>query len=310
MRTLSISKLLIFLLVFTLSGMMVFAQKSKSKTKPKAPVKAKSIIFGVVNDGASLEPIAYVENGKLVEAANGMSDEKILTAFAKSFYQPKTTYNLVFGGKNDGKVTVSKSNVDSDCAKNMAEITVQPGKAKIKGFVMALATNGTLKPGPGVRRMPTFPERTEIEALVRAEFENQKITSEVVKNLRYHNLTAIDVDNDGKAEMVGSFYVEPAATERAKLFFIAEKNSSGKYAFTHREYELTKESDVMNSEIKALDEGIYHELFLDSYDYDGDGVGEIFTLTQGFESNGFTAYKREAGKWVKSFEGSNYHCGY
>jgi hypothetical protein len=126
----------------------------------------------------------------------------------------------------------------------------------------------------------------------------------------YHNLTAIDVDNDGKVEFVGTYWVEPNPKERGMLFLIAEKNSSGKYVLTQTDYNLTKESDVMNSEIKALDEGIYHELLLDTFDVDGDGVGEIFTLEMAFEAYSFIVYKREGGKWTEIFTVSNYHCGY
>ena len=40
-------------------------------------------------------------------------------------------------------------------------------------------------------------ERGEIESLVRAEFVKQKVPAAAAKNLKYHNLTAIDVNADG-----------------------------------------------------------------------------------------------------------------
>jgi hypothetical protein len=67
----------------------------------------------------------------------------------------------------------------------------------------------------------------------------------------------------------------------------------------------------MSGEITALDEGIYHEMLLDTLDYDADGTGEIFTHVRSFEGAGFMVYKRGAGgKWTKVFEGSNYHCAF
>ena len=94
------------------------------------------------------------------------------------------------------------------------------------------------------------------------------------------------------------------------LFFIADKGANGKYTFGYSEYKPVKKDEVMSEEITMLDTGIYNELLLDVYDYDGDGTGEIFTYTQSFEGAGFNAYRREGGKWAKVFEGSNYDCPY
>ena len=176
---------------------------------------------------------------------------------------------------------------------------------------MALATNAAAtKKGSGVRRLPTSAERTEIEALVRSVFLKQKVDSSAAKVLKYRNLTAVDVDSDGIAEMIGSFWIDNSPTSRALLFFIADKNADGKYSFGYSKFENIEKADVMSGEISSVDEGVYHERLLDIFDYDNDGVAEVFTYVQSFEGAGFNAYRREGGKWVVSFEGSNYHCGY
>lgn len=278
----------------------IFAQNAK-----------KQIIFAVLNDGKWVEPIAFVEKGKLTSPVGGDSDAKEIAAFNKTYYKPGSLYRLIFGGANAGAATVVSSDSKSECSANMAQITAKSTKAKLSGFIMGLATNtATKKVGSGLRRRPTLAERTEIESLVRAEFKNQKVADGNLKNLRYHNLTALDVDSDKNADFVGSYWVETGATERALLFFIAEKNASGKYEFGYTNFRIIKQDEVMSGEIKSLDEGVYHELLLDVFDYDDDGVSEIFTYVQSFESSGFNAYKRENGKWVNVFEGSNYHCGY
>lgn len=274
--------------------------------------KTKPIIFAVINDGKQLEPIAQVEKGKLITTVSGGDEEKILLTFVNAYYKPKTAYRLIFGGANDGTATVTAANPKSDCAKNLADVSTKSVKGKIKGLVMALATNEvSTRNGSGVRRLPTFPERAEIEALVRAEFAKQKLNDSAVKNLRYHNLTALDVDNDKKAEMVGSFWLENSASERNLLFFIADKGSDGKYALSHSEYRKILADEVMNNEIKTLDDnGTYHELLLDVFDVDNDGVAEVFTIIKGFEGNSFVVYRRQDGKWTKSFDSANYHCAF
>jgi hypothetical protein len=176
---------------------------------------------------------------------------------------------------------------------------------------MALATD--LKPATtasGTRRKPTAAEKSSIDALVRAEFAKNKVAASATKTLSYHNLTAIDANNDKKVEMVGSYWVSTSKTSRAILFFIAEPAAAGKFKLSYSEFRTIKQSEVMSEDISAVDKGVYHELLVDLIDYNGDGIGEIFTYVQAFEGANFKAYKFDEGKWVRDFEVSNYHCGY
>ncbi|KAK0038632.1 hypothetical protein Bpfe_031576 [Biomphalaria pfeifferi] len=294
-------------MIFLLSSMTIFAQKRK---RPAPPQKPKTIVFAVLNDGKTLEPIGLIDKGALVEASNGSDDGAKLKIFSTTYYKPNTAYKLVFGGADAGTVTVKKNDPTAECSTNLAEASFVSPKARLKGMVMGLATNAAVKKAEGVRRLPTPAERSEIETLVRTEFFKNKIGDNIARNLKYHNLTALDVDSDKKAEMVGSFWVETSPTERALLFFIAEKGANGKYKMGYSEFRTIKQDEVMSGEIKSLDEGIYHELLLDTMEYDGDTTDEIFTYIQSFEGASFNTYSRRDGKWVKAFEGSNYHCGY
>jgi hypothetical protein len=295
----SIKVLLCWLALLSFAAPM-FAQRGR-----------KPVIFAVLNDGKTFEPIAFVENGKLNGAIDGAAEQAEIISFNKTYYQPKSVYRLIFGGANAGTATVVSSDPNAECAKNMAQVTVNSTKTKLGGMVLALATDAATKnAGSGVRRKPTPAERTEIEALVRAELARQKVSAAAIKNLRSQNLTALDVNNDKKADFVGSYWVSTGKTGRALLFFIAEKNSAGKYAFGFSNFSRIKQEEVMSGQITAVDGGYYHELLLDIFDYDGDGVGEVFTYVQGMEGAGFNAYKRAGGKWEKAFEGSNYHCAF
>jgi hypothetical protein len=271
----------------------------------------KPIIFAVLNDGQTFEPIAFIEKGQLTEPVDGADDPKLLAAFSQTYYKPKSSYKLIFGGANAGTVSVTSSDPSAECSRNMAQVSVASTRTKLAGMVMALATDATVKnAGSGMRRKPSTAERSEIEKLVRAEFSRQKISAVALKTLKSHNLTALDVDKDKRADFVGSYWVEKSKTERALLFFIAEKNDKGKYEFGFIEYRAIKQADVMSGDIKNVDDGVLHELLLDVFDYDQDGVSEIFTYLPSFEGAGFNAYKRENGSWKRAFEGANYHCGY
>lgn len=278
-----------------------YAQKAKPAQKPK-----KTIIFAILDEGKSIEPIAFVNKGKLEPTANGSDEESVINAFAKEYYKPGTVYSMLAGGAGSGTVAVKAANNKSECGKNTAVVTAST-KTILKGNIMSLATNGPIKNKVFNRRRPTPAERSDIEALVKAEYAKNK-----VKPIELHsqNLTALDVNNDGRPEFVGSYWVEIDKLTRGLLFFIAEKSQAGKITMTYTDYRLVDQASVMSGDIKAVDDGVYHELLLDAYDYDGDGNGEIFTYESSFEGAGFTAYKRSGSKWIKAIEVSNYHCAF
>lgn len=296
-------KTFLFTLIVLVCSTAALAQRA-----PARAAAAKPVIFAVLNDGKMIEPIAYVNKGKLEAPAGGDAERSLLAAFHRNYYKAGASYRLIFGGANGGTVKVRKADINADCSKNMADVATTATGTPLKGFVMALATNAPGKsPATSYRRRPTAEERSEIEELVKAEFTAQKLTP---GTLRYHNLTALDVDRDGKAEMVGSYWVEVDKFTRGLLFFIAGKGTNGKYSFGHKEYQSIDQSKVMSGEISHLDEGVYHELLLDVFDYNGDGVAEVFTYTRSFEGAGFNAYARSGGKWTQVFDGSNYHCAF
>ncbi|MEQ1924219.1 MAG: hypothetical protein ABL952_17095, partial [Pyrinomonadaceae bacterium] len=122
-----------------------FAAIAQKNTKPAPPQAAKAIIFAVQNDGRSLEPIAYVNKGKLEAAVDGGAEGSLIAAFNKQYYKAGATYRLIFGAANSGTVTVKSSNAKADCAPNMGTATTKALKTPLKGFVMGLATNASSK---------------------------------------------------------------------------------------------------------------------------------------------------------------------
>ena len=278
----------------------------------KRPASAKTPIFAVLGDGTSIEPIGYVDGrGRMSHAIDGGSDRKVLTAFHRTYFAKGKNYPLIFGGKPAGTVTLVSSNPAEECANFLGKVTTKTTRTPLKGNVMALATGAKIaKPGSGVRRLPTPAERAEIEALVRATYAKNGVPESATARLLSHNLTALDVDSDANAELVGTYWVELSPTERGLLFFIAQRGADGKYVFGHSEYGKISQAETMSEDIKDVDSGVYHERLLDIFDVDGDGVAEVFTYVMSFESAGFNVYKRKSNGWALHYEGSNYHCGY
>ncbi len=300
----------ILLLIGTLIVCSVSAIAQKRDAKPVT--KIKQIIFAVIDDGSRLEPIAAVENGKLFESSAD-DDTWASKPFSDFYFKPASNYGLIFGGVPSGTVTIKSSNAGKDCGGITAEISVESTKTKLKDFVMALGTNiNTKTRKSGVRRSPTAIEKSAIEALVRTEYKKHKVPATSYKQLHYSNLTALDVNGDGVAELVGSYWVKPKTGVRSHLFFIAEKGSSGKYSFTYREYEAYTADKVMSGDLEDLDGdyGMYQTLLLDVFDYDNDGTAEIFTIGKAFEGNNYHVFKRVRGKWTRVFDTYVYRCGY
>jgi hypothetical protein len=281
----------------------VLQVSSQKEEKPEGG----SIVFAVLDDGKSIEPIGIIKNGKMAEVVTDNSDADLKAI--NSYLSSGKSYSIVFGGSKDGTVNVVSKN-QGDCAGLSAEVNSKPVRAKLKGFVMALATDLLVKDRTAVRRLPTKTERAEIEKLVRAEFIKQKVPAAAAQKLQYHNLTAIDLDSDGRIEFIGTFWVESKKAERSTLFFIVESSQEGPLRIELGEFNKYGPDEVMSGEMKHLDEGIYHNLLLDYFDIDGDGVDEIFTTAQAFEGRNFQVYKKEGGRWKKSFDSYNYRCGF
>jgi len=286
---------------------LVLASVSGAQTNPQSKLrpiaaKDKTSFYAVLDEGKRIEPIGVATNGKFPDSEGPTDSPQIIVS--------KAILSLIFGGSSIGSATINKK-FTGECSGESGEVSIRPATSKLKGFVMALATNA--KPDANTmsfRRIPTALEWASVEKLVRKIFTKEKVPIAATKVLRSQNLTAIDVDRDGMPELVGSFFVTPKQDERATLFFIAEKNGSGAYEFTHSEFEKYTAETVMSGEVKDLDDGIYHTLLLDYFDVDGDGVGEIFTTTQAFEGRNFDVYKRSDGKWKTVYEAYNYRCGY
>ncbi|MEO6333872.1 MAG: hypothetical protein ABIO91_02725 [Pyrinomonadaceae bacterium] len=286
----------------------LFAQKPSPRPKPRAAPK--SVVFAVLDGGKRVEPIASIDGGKL--AALDLGEGVPAKLFAGAYYKPKSEYALIFGGAADGNVSIVKSNIGTECGGSSADTIFKTMKAKLSGHVMALAMNAKLNASAtGFRRKPSIEERGRIEKLVAAEFTKQGASALAVKTLRYHNLTAVDVEDDDLPEFVGSYWIAPTAAERRLLFFIAEQDANGKIHFSMSEHSVVKPDGVMSGDVKDLDTGVGHELLLDVLDYDADGVREIFTIGRAFEGNNYYVYKRgDGGKWAKVFETYSYRCAY
>ena len=269
---------------------------------------SKKILFAVLEDGKRIEPIGFLLSGKFVSSGEGKDPG--MGGEVTPYLAAGKTYSIIFGGSANGSTKVVKQ-ITGECAGKSAEVTSTPTSATLKGYVMAVATDGTFTlKTPAVRRLPSDTERAAVEKLVREEFTKQKVPSSALNTLNYLNLTAIDLERNGNADLVGTYWVAPSESQRALLYVVVEMDSSKNYKLTYSEFDDYSQEEVMSGNIKDIDTGIYHNLMLDYVDIDADGIGEIVNTAQAFEGRNFSVLKREGGYWNKIHESYNYRCGF
>jgi hypothetical protein len=149
--------------------------------------------------------------------------------------------------------------------------------------------------------------------LARDAFRQKGVPASLLSSLQTVNLTATDLDGDGKAELAGSFVVKKTkgGQQRYVLFLLAEPHDDG-YRAVLTEYASYTQKDIMSGgNIDAIGAGgIYTERLVDQLDLDADGAGEVITITDGFEGVSYTIYGKRNGQWAKVYEFANYRCAF
>lgn len=242
----------------------------------------------------NMDAVVLVENGKLKQPYPEYN-EAAQTKFASEYFPPGKKYRVTFGGGEVGSATIKGS--DMGCNNIHATATVDDN-GKIPTHLSALATNSeALAKKPSSRRAPTDAERQAVMKLVNQIYRSRGTTPAMLRTLTTTNLTATDLDGDGKLELIGSFVIETKAKARRDLLLIAEPGINFKAAFVKFQfYKLPPEGFD-----SALD-------FVDQLDLDGDGVAEVFVRQHGFDAYGYAIYKKSRGRWREIFSTTGDAC--
>jgi len=296
--------------------LLLLSVGSTAQTKALQEGNAKATVLFVVSAqqvlGAYVVPFVVIEQGQFKPPVAGDSGADEISKFAKTYYAKGSRYRILFGGGEAGSLLIKKSNKDSECGATSADVTLQT-QARLNKNVMALATNSnSLGGAKSTRRSPTATERAALMPLVQAAYKQKGVPAALLQSLTTINLTALDLDNDGKAELVGSFVVkkQTGGAARYALFLIAEPQGNS-YRTTVLQYEQFKAKDMMSgSDITAIENGVYLERLVDSLDLDGDGASEVITEADGLEGDTYHIFKKQGETWNKVYEFSNYRCAF
>jgi hypothetical protein len=283
----------------------------------RAPARQQSAVFIVTKDDAAqdaqVEPIAVVDSrGALVEPESGAAGDGALSAFLARHYRAGAKYQLIFGGAEAGTLTI-RAATPADCSPNAAAAALGPTSAKLGGNVMALATDGAHAPrAQSSRRMPTAEERAAAFGLAKRFLAGKRVSASAVeRGAKTLNLTATDLDGDGREELIGSYVVKVGPRVRDTLFLVAAPQGRGFRQVLTRYARVNAREMMDPSMIDSLGEGgLGTELYVEQLDADGDGVGEVFTASRSFEGTTYRAYSRRRGVWRAAYENYSYRCAY
>jgi hypothetical protein len=290
LRTNRLKTLGILLLVS--SVVIVSSPAASSSSGSSAPQTRKPIVvFAVSGEGGegSMDAVVIVD-GKRLRAPFSDEDKNGQKKFAEEYFAAGRTYRLTFGGGESGTVAVKKWK--DGCNIVHAEVASSTS-ARLGGQVRALATSSaSLGKRQSARRAPTDAERAGVMTLVESIYRQRRTPASLIAAIQVTNLTATDLDGDGKYEFIGSFTSTAKNKFERDLFLIAKPLGSG------------MRSDF--TEFQAYQpppEQFLHSIdFVDQLDLDGDGMGEVFAVQGGFDGYQYVIFKKVAGRWRRVYD--------
>ena len=155
-----------------------------------------------------IEPIVIISGGKYAEPPAG-ADAGVMKKFTDSYFRVGRQYRVIFGGGDAGSLTVQKYEADM-CGNLLAEVAAQT-TARLGGEVRALAVSSDrIGSGESSRRVPTEEERASALEVARAVYGQRRVGAPLIRKMKTVNLTATDIERDGRFELIGTFQIDGA----------------------------------------------------------------------------------------------------
>lgn len=288
------TKLPILFLVFALE--LTAFKSATTLAQTAARTTAETVVFSIKkypDSDTQLEPVVIIKGGKYTYPP--VDEDAPSKQFIETYFRVGRKYRVVFGGGDAGTATVRKA-IEPGCVGLLAEIDVETN-VKLGGQVEALAVSSDkIGAGPSSRRAPTESERAQALEVARTAYIQRKTPPALLKKMNTVNLTAVDLDRDGKFEMIGGFNIPGANMLAYNLFVIFEQSPAGKYRAAWNWFQ------------KGSEESYEDRSLVDIVDLDGDGVAEVIAEGSYYESNDYVIYKRQAGTWRPIYKGGGGGC--
>jgi hypothetical protein len=257
-----------------------------------------AVVFAISGEG-SMDAVVIV-GGKRLRRPYNDEQQPSREKFAEQYFAGGKVYRLIFGGGEAGTVRVDKWS--EGCNNIHAQVTPSTS-ARLGGQVMALATDSdALGKRASTRRAPTSDERAAVLTLMKSIYKQKLTPASLIPSINVTNLTATDLDGDGKYEFIGSFTLatkgsSPTVREDAikferDLFLIARPRGAAMVAdfVKFQAYQPPPEQFL-----SSID-------FVDQLDLDGNGLGEVFAQQGGFDGYAYLIFKKVGGRWRQVYD--------
>ena len=250
-----------------------------------------TVIFAIGGESGfyHMDAVALVNGKQFVSPFSDEQKDKQKT-FAEKYFAASRQYRLIFGGSGAGAVIVSKW--AEGCNSVHADVNVTTS-ARLGGKVRALATNSdAIGKRASTRRAATDTERAAVMNLVKTIYQQHRTPATLIPSIKVTNLTATDLNGDGKYELIGSFTLAAKKKFERDLFLIVKSDSTSMRA------------DLAEFQgYQPPPEGFLHSIdYVEQLDVDGDGVGEVFAIQGGFDAYAYLIFKKVGGRWRRVYD--------
>ena len=285
------TRLLLALLLVSSVLIVSAPREGNSAASTAAQLRKGVVVFSVSAESGegSMDAVVIVD-GKQLRAPYSDEQKDRQKSFANEYFAPGKVYRLIFGGGEAGNVTVKKWS--EGCNNIHAEVTPSTS-VRLGGKVMALATNSeTLGKHGSARRPPTDSERAQVMTLMKSIYSQHRTPAGFIGSIKVTNITATDLNGDGKYEMIASFTQASKNKFERDLFLIAHQQGAGMRA-----------DFVKFQAYQPPPEGFLSSVdFIDQLDLDGDGTGEVFAEQGGFDGYALLIFKKVGGRWKQVYD--------
>jgi hypothetical protein len=273
------------------------------------------ILFAVTDDpvaagGLAIEPVVMVTktpgpcagcwNVKFarppVEAPEGAAARE----FAARYYRAGRTYRVLASGAEIGTAKVEKE-TSLGCVSVAARVAVTPPRPRHDWNRLRVLAIGSMHVAPrkAFSRDLTLAEDKAIWSLGERALRARGVHPSLFKEMDGRDFLAADLNRDGRRDLIGSFQArDPKMNTAHHLFLIALSDDNGyrtEYVWYFREGPSENTTESMN--------------LVDTLDLDEDGIDEVITSTDYYESHGYQILKRgRNGKWTIVYRGGGSGC--
>ena len=253
-------------------------------------VPGEQVIFSLeATPGADayLEPIAIRRGGRWLtptSTADSVQMGKDGLKFIENYYRPGSQYPVVGGGQVSIKGSESARTLAQDYvngsggAWSLAAEASAPAMARPRGLVVSSAPG---RPHPAARSAAREQHASFLNIFKKGPGKSLKWRARA----RVRELWQVDLDGDGQKEWLGTLQ-GGSEDYGCGWMLVGAKNQ---VLFSHMQSAM------------SLD-------YLDQFDVDGDGVGEVFLRLTSEGGHGFHVYSRLGGKWKEVYSGGGGGC--